>query len=120
DKKTIQTSIAQIFNEHGKGVILRGEEIELSKNDRTPHLTNRQAFDLLDQSLKEYHNTIKQTPKRLVIHKTSKYNQAELDGFREAAMKYHIDKLDMVTINQYSDFRIYREKDYPHLRGTHL
>src|SRR5690606_22888823 len=43
DKKTIQTSIAQIFNEHGKGVILRGEEIELSKNDRTPHLTNRQA-----------------------------------------------------------------------------
>lgn len=120
DKKTIQTSIAQIFNEHGKGVILRGEEIELSKNDRTPHLTKRQAFDLLDQSLKEYHNSIKQTPKRLVIHKTSKYNQEELDGFRDAAMKYHIDKLDMVTINQYSDFRLYREKAYPPLRGTHL
>ncbi len=120
DKKTIQTSIAQIFNEHGKGVILRGEEVELSKNDRMPHLGKKQAFDLLDQSLKEYHNSIKHTPKRLVIHKTSNYTQEELDGFREAAEKYHIDKLDMVTINEFSDFRLYREKSYPPLRGTHL
>jgi hypothetical protein len=43
DKSTTQTSIAQIFNELGKGVILRGEEITLKKNDRTPHLSQEQV-----------------------------------------------------------------------------
>ncbi len=47
DKSTTQTSIAQIFNELGKGVILRGEEIILKKYDRTPHLSEEQAFNLL-------------------------------------------------------------------------
>ncbi len=46
DKSTTQTSIAQIFNELGKGVILRGEEIILKKNNRIPHLSEEQAFNL--------------------------------------------------------------------------
>lgn len=31
DKKTIQTSVAQIFNEHGNGVILRGTPVKEDK-----------------------------------------------------------------------------------------
>ncbi|MBC6489677.1 hypothetical protein ACFSQD_05045 [Flavihumibacter stibioxidans] len=119
DKKTTQTSIAQIFNELGKGVILRGEEIVKPKNDNIPHLKEEQAFNLLDLSLKEYHDAVKQTPKRLVLHKTSNFNEAEIEGFKQAAKKYFIHQVDLITIID-SDFRLYRENSYPPLRGTQL
>ena len=52
DKKTIQTSIAQLFNEHGKGIILRGSEVELNKDDRQPHMTEDQAYELIKKSIR--------------------------------------------------------------------
>ncbi len=117
DKKTTQTSIAQIFNELGKGVILRGEEITLKKNDRTPHLSEEQAFNLLSLSLKEYYQAVKIFPKRLVLHKTSNFSEDEIYGFQQAAKELHIHQLDLVSIQQ-SDIRLYREGGYPPMRGT--
>lgn len=119
DKKSTQTSIAQIFNELGKGVILRGEEIVLKKNDRTPHLDEQQAFNLLTQSLKEYYDAVKIYPKRLVLHKTSNFNQDEIYGFTQAARQLHINQIDLVSI-QISDIRLYRSGNYPPMRGTHF
>jgi len=119
DRQSIQTSIAQIFNEMGKGIILRGEEVEMSKFDRTPHLSDIQAYNLLRMSLKEYIEAIRQTPRRLVIHKTSNYSEAELYGFKQAAKEFHIQQVDLVTVMD-SDIRLYREYQYPPLRGTHM
>lgn len=119
DRKITHTSIAQIFNELGKGVILRGEEIVLPKNDLTPHLTEEQAFNLLDRSLKEYWDSVKIAPKRLVLHKTSNFNQAEIYGFKQATKKYNISAVDLVTILP-SDIKLYRTSSYPPMRGTHL
>ena len=119
DKKSTQTSIAQIFNELGKGVILRGEEITLKKNDRTPHLDDQQAFNLLTQSLKEYYEAVKIFPKRLVLHKTSNFNEDEIYGFTQAARELHINQIDLVSI-QTSDIRLYRNGNYPPMRGTHF
>lgn len=119
DKKSTQTSIAQIFNELGKGIILRGEEIVLKKNDRTPHLDEQQAFNLLTQSLKEYYDAVKIYPKRLVLHKTSNFNQDEIYGFTQAARELHINQINLVSI-QTSDIRLYRSGNYPPMRGTHF
>lgn len=119
DKKSTQTSIAQIFNELGKGVILRGEEITLKKNDRTPHLDEQQAYNLLTQSLEEYYDAVKIFPKRLVIHKTSNFNEDEIYGFTHAAKELHINQIDLVSI-QTSDIRLYRSGNYPPMRGTHF
>lgn len=119
DKKSTQTSIAQIFNELGKGVILRGEEIILKKHDRTPHLDGLQAYNLLNQSLNEYYDAVKIFPKRLVLHKTSNFNDDEIYGFSEASKKLNINQIDLVSI-QTSDLRLYRHGNYPPMRGTHL
>ena len=119
DKKRTETSIAQIFNELGKGVILRGEEIKLTKYDRTPHLSEEQAFNILSLSLKEYYDAVKIFPKRLVLHKTSNFNEAEIYGFNEAAKSFHINQVDLISI-QPSDIRLYRQGSYPPMRGTHL
>lgn len=120
DGNVTETSVAQIFNELGKGVILRGEPIKISKNDRTPHLSEEQAFSLLSQALDEYYKAIKTSPKRLVLHKTSNFNDAEIFGFRDAAKKYNIHIVDMVTIQEYTDLKLYRNGNYPTLRGTML
>lgn len=119
DQSTTQTSIAQIFNELGKGVILRGEEITLKKNNRVPHLAEEQAFNLLTLSLKEYYDAVKIYPKRLVLHKTSHFNEDEISGFTQAARKLNINQIDLASI-QSSDIRLYREGAYPPMRGTHL
>lgn len=115
DRSTTQTSVTQIFNEHGKGVILRGSPVDMKKGDREPHLTETQAFDLLDHSLKEYFEALKVYPQRLVLHKTSNFNSNEIEGFKEAAYKNNIHAVDMVTIMR-SDLRLYRETMYPPLR----
>lgn len=119
DKKTTQTSLAQIFNEFGKGVILRGEEISLKKGDNIPHLTDEQANNLLTLSLKEYYDALKIFPKRLVLHKTSNFNAEEIYGFKQAAKVLHINQIDLVSI-QPSNIRLYRQGNYPPLRGTHM
>ena len=119
DKSTTQTSIAQIFNELGKGIILRGEEIALKKNDRTPHLSQEQAFNLLKLSLEEYYQAVKIFPKRLVLHKTSNFSEEEIYGFSQAAKQLHINQVDLVSI-QNSDIRLYRNGVYPPMRGTQL
>lgn len=119
DKSTIQTSVTQIFNEHGSGVILRGTPVEESKKDRQPHLTEDQAFHLLHDSLLEYYEAVKIFPHRLVIHKSSNYSDDEMSGFRRVAKELKINSLDLVTIMP-TNLRLYREGGYPPLRGTML
>lgn len=119
DKKTTQTSVAQIFNELGKGVILRGEEVILKKKDLVPHLSEEQAFGLLNTSLQEYYDAVKIFPKRLVLHKTSNFSVGEIEGFTQACYNKHIHQLDLITLRK-SDFRIYRHGAYPPMRGTHM
>ncbi|MEE1962042.1 hypothetical protein V1387_05040 [Allomuricauda taeanensis] len=119
DNKTLQTSIAQIFNEVGKGVILRGEEIKVDKYDRTPQMSEDQAFNLMSLSLKEYFDAIKVFPKRLVVHKSSNFSPDEIYGFKQAAKQANIFQIDLVTVMP-SNLKLYREGAYPPLRGTHL
>ncbi len=119
ERKSIQTSIAQIFNELGKGVILRGEEIQVNKNDLIPHMDENQAYDLMTMSLHEYYEAVKIYPKRLVIHKTSNFSPDEIYGFTEAAKSANVYQIDLITI-QPARFRLYRSGQYPPLRGTHL
>ncbi len=75
--------------------------------------------NLITLSLKEYYDAVKIFPKRLVLHKTSNFDAAEIYGFTQAARKLHINQIDLVSI-QHSDMRLYRSGVYPPLRGTHL
>lgn len=117
DKKSIQTSLAQIFNENGNGVILRGTPVDIDKTDRQPHLTTDQAFQLLSEALKEYKFALENLPARLVLHKSSNFNAAELEGFSEAVSLSCISSHDFVTIQE-TDIRFFRDGMYPPLRGT--
>jgi len=119
DKKVLNTSLAQIFDELGNGVILRGTPVEMDKNDRQPRLTKEQAYELLKRALAEYEVALSNSPGRLVMHKSSNYTEAELDGFRQATTEAHVSTTDFVTI-LYTDIRLFRDGIYPPYRGTHI
>ncbi len=117
DKETIQTSLAQIFNENGKGVILRGTPVVEDKDDRKPHLTYEQSKSLLIEALTKYKFATGIMPGRLVLHKTSKYYEDEIDGFEDAMRELHITEYDIVTVME-TDLRFFRNNLYPPVRGS--
>lgn len=119
DKKVLNTSLAQLFDELGNSVILRGNPVDIDKNDRQPHLKSEQAYLLLQQALNEYYNAMSNSPGRLVIHKTSKYDDAELEGFKQAANEMKVRTIDFITILN-TDFRLFRKGEYPPYRGTQI
>ncbi|KXK47085.1 MAG: hypothetical protein UZ10_BCD003000691 [Bacteroidetes bacterium OLB10] len=106
DKKTIQTSLAQIFNENGKGVILRGTPVMEDKDDKKPHLTYDQSLHLLKDALTKYKFATGTMPGRVVLHKTSKYYEDELDGFIQAMQDLGITEYDIVTVME-TDLRFF-------------
>jgi len=117
DKKTIQTSLAQIFNENGKGVILRGTPVREDKDDKRPHLTFEQSQSLLSDALNKYKFATGTMPGRIVLHKTSKYYQDELDGFEQVMQDLGITEYDVVTVME-TDIRFFRNNLYPPVRGS--
>ncbi|MEO6390952.1 MAG: hypothetical protein ABIP75_03815 [Pyrinomonadaceae bacterium] len=119
DREVLNTSIAQIFDELGNGVILRGTPVEIDKTDRRPHLTAPQATALLSNALSEYRVAMSAFPSRIVIHKSSTFNESELEGFRAAATDARVGATDFVTILD-TDIKLFRKGIYPPYRGTHI
>jgi hypothetical protein len=118
DRSSVMTSMAQVFDERGDGVIVQGGRAELSKDDRTPHLNEADAHDLLHQALRQYRATHGTLPARVAIHKTSSFTAAELAGFRAAAVDERIDRLDAISVSDDTTHRVFRYGAYPPLRGT--
>jgi hypothetical protein len=118
DKDTLDTSVAQVFNERGDGVIVRGGPARVSGDDRQPHLDRDDAFALLASALETYRLEHKTQPARVVLHKTSSFTEAEIEGFEGAAEDRHLDSLELSWITDSEDARLFRPGAAPPLRGT--
>ena len=119
DEKTVMTSIAQVFNERGEGIVVRGGPARISKEDRTPHLNETDAGAILKSALERYRDEHKTLPARVVLHKTSYFTEEEMAGFRSALTAANISMADMISIRK-SSMRLFRHGQYPVIRGTHL
>jgi hypothetical protein len=119
DRKVLNTSLAQIFDELGNNVILQGTPVDIDKNDRRPHLKANQAYELLKRALTEYEIALDTSPARLVLHKSSKYSDEEMEGFEFAAKEMRVRKVDFVTVLD-SNLRLLRGNEYPAYRGMHV
>jgi len=120
DQATLMTSMAQVFNERGDGIIVRGDPVKLKKEDRVPHLDEAGAAKLLTHALKQYHDEHLHLPARVVLHKTSRFDEPELRGFLEAAKENNISQFDAVSVTDQSPLRLFRLGAYPPLRGSML
>lgn len=119
DRQVTHTSLAQIFDELGNNVILRGGLAYEEKEDRRPHLTKDQSETLLGRAISDYILANETQPARLVIHKTSLYTDGEREGFLRACESRNIKRVDLVTFLDTAD-RALRTGQYPPQRGTHI
>jgi hypothetical protein len=119
DLTTISTSIAQVFNERGEGIIVRGAAVAVSKDDRQTHLSETDARQLLVDALGRYRREHKTLPARVVLYKTSPFDTAELGGFTAALDELGIDSADLLSVGS-GDARLFRRGAYPPLRGTYV
>jgi hypothetical protein len=118
--ETLETAVAQVFNERGDGVIVRGGPARVRSTDKQPHLTGEAARDLLAQALGAYRSVHKNMPARGVIHKASSYTPEEDSGFRDAAKSRSVGELDMTWVTLSEGMRLFRPGVAPPLRGTHV
>ena len=81
DGETISSSLAQVFDEFGHGIILRGTPVSIDKKNRHPYLSEDQAYELLRDALDEYDRALEHMPARIVIHKSSHFRESERKGF---------------------------------------
>jgi hypothetical protein len=116
---SLATSLAQVFNERGEGVIVRGGPAKISKTDRQPYLPRDDAERLLRDALGQYRGEHRHLPARVVIHKTSRFTTNEIEGLEAAADADDVDMLELVTVGP-SSSRFFTPRHGPPFRGTHV
>ena len=119
DGETLSSSLAQVFDEFGHGIILRGTPVSIDKKNRHPYLSEDQAYTLLRDALDEYDRALEHMPARIVIHKSSHFRESERAGFLRALDEKGIRSKDFVAITN-TDIRMFADQDYPPKRGTLL
>jgi hypothetical protein len=117
DKERIYASSAQVFNERGEGVIVRGGLAYEHKNDRQIHLNGNGAYNLITLALEAFKGEHFHYPARVVIHKTSSFTKDEHEGFGRFLSEKGIGLVDFLYLHE-SFIRLYRQNTYPPLRGT--
>lgn len=119
DGERLLTSIAQVFNERGEGLIVQGGNARIDRRDRTAHLSADDARALLARGLGSYRREHMNMPARVVVHKTSYFDRAEIDGFRQAAQDERVEILDLVSVRR-AGARLFRAAEHAVQRGTVL
>lgn len=117
EEETMSTSVAQIFLHTGESLVLRGDSFIWDKRKtKSPHLPKDLAEHLITKILKSFEDTHHTEPKRLVLHKTSDYEDEEFKGFLAATNGIKIK--DFLAIRE-TGLRFYRKKgEMPIVRGT--
>ena len=111
-----RTCLAQAFSETGEGIVLRGDPVTWDRErDRKPHLNREAARKLLEQVLDTYHRHFSVLPRRVVVHKTSRYWEDERQGFLDALSS--VPSHDLLAIER-RGVRFFRLGVEPPVRGS--
>jgi len=120
DGQQLWTSTAQMFDERGRGLILRGARAQTETRGRHPYLTAQDADDLVMQSIAAYKAHHRHVPARIVVLKTSRFRPEEAEGIDAALRRAGIELSDLVWVQESSPIAIFRDGNYPVLRGTFI
>jgi hypothetical protein len=110
-------SVAQAFSSDHEPFCLKGAHIDHEqRRDRHPYLNKSQAFSMMRDVLDGYEKLTGLKPKRVVVHKTSRYQPEEEEGFREAT-KDVVPGCELIWLRSTS-FRLVRKGTEEPWRGT--
>lgn len=113
ERSAMRTSVAQAFAENGDAFVLRGNRFEWE--GRWPHLPADEAARLVSDVVERYTATMKRPPRRLVVHKQSRFFPEERAGFQDALQGF---EYDLVSLAPSTGVRVMRHGEYPPPRGA--
>ncbi len=115
-RQLMYSSVAQAFSSEGEGFALRGAAVPRNPDDdRNPHLMADQAAELAGRVIKQYRERAGKDPARIVLHKTTRFDDEERRGFDNAPKQIPI--VEFVNLSP-SEFRLVQRGAYPPKRGT--
>ncbi|MGL4637185.1 MAG: argonaute/piwi family protein [Beijerinckiaceae bacterium] len=112
------TSAAQMFDERGKGFILKGKRAQTESRGRHPYMTKSDARQLIADSLSAYRSHHKNYPARVIVMKTSQFREEEAGGILEALEEAGTELRDLVWVQESYSVKVLRDGNYPVMRGT--
>lgn len=119
DKPSMRTSLAQIFTHTGDGLVLRGKSFPWDRSQGpSPHLPESFAEELLTDAIGLYtRHAHGVAPTRLVLHKSSRFDNAEQRGLQKAVVGNSIPQWDFVAMEK-RGVQLFRRGYHAPLRGT--
>lgn len=115
-KDYVFSSMAHLFSNDFNSVVLRGDPVPFDDSLKAPVLDKQSAQQIVEKALSEYFSSRGSYPQRLVVHKTSRYIPAEIEGF-EAALRDKGMAYDLVSLTK-APLRLLRWGQYPMPRGA--
>ncbi|MBI0434202.1 hypothetical protein [Roseomonas sp. KE0001] len=112
------TSAAQMFDERGRGFILKGKRAHTESRGRHPYMTQADARQLISDALTAYKNHHKNYPARVIVLKTSQFREEEAAGILEALEEAGTELRDLVWVQESYAVKVLRDGNYPVMRGT--
>ena len=113
ERSAMRTSVAQAFAENGDAFVLRGNRFEWE--GKWPHLPAEEASRLVPDVVDRYTATMGRRPRRIVVHKQSRFFPAEREGFQDALGSF---EYDLVALAPATGVRVMRHGEYPPPRGA--
>jgi len=112
------TSAAQMFDERGRGFILKEKRAHTESRGRHPYMTQEDAKQLITDALAAYKNHHRNYPARVIVLKTSQFREEEADGILEAIDEAGAELRDLVWVQESYSVKVLRDGNYPVMRGT--
>ncbi|MGE3590516.1 MAG: hypothetical protein AB7L17_22555 [Ilumatobacteraceae bacterium] len=113
ERSAMRTSVAQAFAENGDAFVLRGNRFEWE--GKWPHLPAEEASRLVTDVVGRYTAAMKRPPRRLVVHKQSRFFPEERAGLQDALQSF---EYDLVSLAPSTGVRVMRHGEYPPPRGA--
>lgn len=109
-------SVAQAFSTTVLPFVLRGAVLGSDQiRNRQPYLTESQSADLVTRLVQTYEDLAGVRPDRVIIHKTSRYQQEEMAGF--GRVRDLVPAMDLIWLGQ-TGFRLVKKGTEEVWRGT--
>ncbi|WP_284734672.1 argonaute/piwi family protein [Sphingosinicella terrae] len=110
---------AQMFLSEGDGVVFRGANGPWRSEDKEFHLPRERAKALLSMVLETYKSRFQDYPRELFVHGRANFSDDEWAGFADAAPA-GTSVVGIRIKSTHGETKVFREGDYPVLRGTAL
>ena len=113
DKQKIVLGCSHIYTAEGQGLKYKLSKINDFKLDRrnNPFLSEHEAYNLGINIRELFYKSVGELPKRVVLHKRTKFTQEEINGLTQSLKYSGIENVDLIEITYEDNARFVAIKD---------